>query len=143
MRPGRRPFRSSRGFGDSDPNTLKPLANLRHLKWRDLHMIEDITPGEFVRRRDSGELWTLLDVREAWEIEIARIHRTIDIPMAEIPARIAELDDSQGIAVVCHSGGRSAQVANYLAQTGFDRVANIVGGIDMWSLDIDDSIPRY
>jgi rhodanese-related sulfurtransferase len=107
-------------------------------------MIEDITPGEFVRRRNSGELWALLDVREAWEIEIARIHhQTIDIPMADIPARIAELDASQAIAVLCHSGGRSAQVANYLAQTGFDRVANIVGGIDTWSLDIDDSIPRY
>ncbi len=106
-------------------------------------MIEDITPGEFVRRRDSGELRTLLDVRETWEIEIARIHRTIDIPMAEIPVRIAELDASQAIAVLCHSGGRSAQVANYLAQTGFDRVANIVGGIDTWSLDVDDSISRY
>ena len=106
-------------------------------------MIEDITPGEFVRRRDSGELWALLDVREAWEIEIASIRQTTDIPMADIPARIAELDASQAVAVLCHSGGRSAQVANYLAQTGFDRVANIVGGIDMWSLDIDDSIPRY
>ena len=106
-------------------------------------MIEDITPGEFVRRRDSGELWALLDVREAWEINIARIDQTIHIPMAEIPARIAELDASQAVAVLCHSGGRSARVANYLLQTGFDRVANIVGGIDTWSLDIDDSIPRY
>ena len=106
-------------------------------------MIEDMTPGEFVRRRDSGELWALLDVRETWEIEIACIHQTIDIPMAEIPARIAELDALQAVAVLCHSGGRSAQVANYLAQAGFDHVANIVGGIDTWSLDIDDSIPRY
>jgi len=63
--------------------------------------------------------------------------------MAEIPARIAELDASLAVAVLCHSGGRSAQVANYLVQAGFDRVANIVGGIDMWSLDIDDSIPHY
>ena len=106
-------------------------------------MIEDITPSEFVRRLDSGELWALLDVREAWEIDIARIDQTINIPMAEIPARIAELDASQAVAVLCHSGGRSTQVANYLAQTGFDRVANIVGGIDTWSLDVDDSIPRY
>ena len=106
-------------------------------------MIEDITPSEFVRRRESGELWTLLDVREAWEIDIARIDQTIDIPMAEIPARAAELDARQAVAVLCHSGGRSAQVATYLAQTGFDRVANIVGGIDAWSLDIDNSLPRY
>ncbi len=106
-------------------------------------MIEDITPSEVVRRLDSGELWALLDVREAWEIDIARIDQTINIPMAEIPARIAELDASQAVAVLCHSGGRSGQVANYLAQTGFDHIANIVGGIDTWSLDVDDSIPRY
>jgi rhodanese-related sulfurtransferase len=106
-------------------------------------MIEDLTPSEFIRRCDSGELWTLLDVRKAWEIEIAGIEQTIDIPMAEIPSRIAEIDASQPVAVLCHSGVRSAQVANYLAQRGFDRVANIVGGIDAWSVDIDDSIPRY
>jgi len=69
-------------------------------------MIEDITPSEFVRRRDSGELWALLDVREAWEIDIARIEQTTDIPMAEIPARLAELDASQAVAVLCHAGGR-------------------------------------
>jgi len=106
-------------------------------------MIEDITPSEFTRRRESGELWALLDVREAWEIDIARIDQTIDIPMAEIPVRVAELDASQPVAVFCHSGGRSAQVANFLAQNGFDRVANILGGIDAWSLDIDSSIARY
>ena len=68
---------------------------------------------------------------------------TIVIPLAEIAARVAELDARQAVAVLCHSGGRSAQVADYLAQTGFDPVANIVGGIDTWSLDIDDSIPPY
>ncbi len=108
-----------------------------------LHMIEDITASEFIRRCESGELWTLLDVREAWEIDTARIEQTINIPMAEIPARVLELDASQAVAVLCHLGGRGAQVANFLAQTGFDRVANILGGIDAWSLAIDNSIPRY
>jgi rhodanese-related sulfurtransferase len=108
-----------------------------------MKMIEDLTPSEFLRRCDSGELWQLLDVREAWEIEIASIEQTIDIPMAEIPSRVAELDASLPVAVVCHSGGRSAQVANYLVQSGFERVANIVGGIDAWSLQIDDSVSRY
>ena len=102
-----------------------------------------MTPSEFVRRRESGELWTLLDVREAWEIDIARTEQTTDIPMAEIPARMAELDASQPVAVLCHSGGRSAQVANFLSQNGFDHVANIAGGINAWSLEVDDSIPQY
>ncbi len=106
-------------------------------------MLEEITPSEFKRRRESGELWILLDVREAWEIGIARIDKTMDIPMSEVPSRVAELDATQAIAIICHSGQRSAQVASYLVQCGFDRVANIMGGIDAWSLDIDDSIPRY
>jgi rhodanese-related sulfurtransferase len=106
-------------------------------------MIEDVTPSEFVRRCDSGEAWQLLDVREEWEIGIAHIDRTIDIPMGEIPVRIAELDASLPVAVLCHSGGRSAQVANYLSQCGFDRVANIAGGIDAWSSEVDVSIARY
>lgn len=106
-------------------------------------MTEDIAPAEFLRRLNSGELWALLDVREAWEVEIARIDQTFNIPMSEIPARITELDASRPVAVLCHSGGRSAQVANYLTQNGFERVANIVGGIDAWSLDVDNSIPRY
>jgi adenylyltransferase/sulfurtransferase len=106
-------------------------------------MIEDITPSEFNLRCNAGECWQLLDVRETWEINIARVESSIDIPMNEIPTRYVELDTSLPIAVLCHSGGRSAQVAHYLVQHGFDRVANIVGGIDMWSLDVDDSIPRY
>jgi rhodanese-related sulfurtransferase len=106
-------------------------------------MIEDITPSEFNLRCNAGEFWQLLDVREAWEIDIAQVKSSIDIPMNKIPARYVELDASLPIAVLCHSGGRSAQVAHYLVQHGFDRVANIVGGIDMWSLDVDDSIPRY
>jgi rhodanese-related sulfurtransferase len=106
-------------------------------------MIEDITPSEFNLRCNSGEFWQLLDVREAWEIDIARVESSIDIPMNEIPARYVELDASLPIAILCHSGSRSAQVAHYLAQHGFDRVANIVGGIDLWSLDVNDSIPRY
>jgi rhodanese-related sulfurtransferase len=102
-----------------------------------------MTPLEFVRRCDAGELWQLLDVREAWEIDIARVEQAITIPMAEVPSRLAELDASQPIAVLCHSGARSAQVANYLAQSGFERVSNIVGGIDAWSVEVDDSIARY
>ena len=106
-------------------------------------MVEDIAPAELVRRRESGELWALLDVREAWEIDTARLEGTINIPMAEIPSRVGELDSVQAVAVLCHSGGRSAQVAEVLALHGVDRIANIVGGIDAWSANIDNSIPRY
>ena len=106
-------------------------------------MFIDLSPCELVRRLDSGELWQVLDVREPWEREIAAVTDSIDIPMAEVPERLDELERDRPVAVLCHSGGRSARVAAYLAQQGFTEVANVAGGIDAWSTDVDDSIPRY
>ena len=106
-------------------------------------MVTDLSPRELVERMDGGELWCLLDVREPWEREIAAVAGSLDIPMAEIPARLGELDPDRPVAVLCHSGGRSARVAAFLAQQGLSRVANVSGGIDAWSTEIDDAIPRY
>ncbi len=102
-----------------------------------------MTPTELERLRAAGELWQLLDVREPWEVDLARVDGTRNIPMGELPARLAELDREQPIAVLCHSGGRSARVAALLAQQGFVRIANVTGGIDAWSVEVDSSIPRY
>ena len=63
--------------------------------------------------------------------------------MAEIPSRQTELDADKPVAVLCHSGGRSAKVADFLAGLGFSRVANIAGGIDAWAQEVDNSLPRY
>jgi rhodanese-related sulfurtransferase len=111
-------------------------------------MIEEISPAELAERCRDGELWQLLDVREPWEVEIARVQPTDKmptrhIPAAEIPGRYAELDTVRPVAVLCHSGGRSARVAGFLIQQGFTRVLNVRGGIDAWSGEVDPSIPRY
>lgn len=106
-------------------------------------MYEDISPSEIAALCAAGETWQVLDVREPWEIEIASIPLSIRIPMADIPARHAELDASQPVAVLCHSGGRSAKVADFLATHGFSRVVNIAGGIDAWAREVDNSLPRY
>jgi len=103
----------------------------------------DLSPSEFLTRREAGELWQLLDVREPWEIGVASVDEAVCIPMGEIAARLPELDPNLPVAVLCHSGIRSAQVAAVLRATGFRRVANVTGGIDAWSLTIDPSIPRY
>ncbi|MBC7467912.1 MAG: sulfurtransferase, partial [Ramlibacter sp.] len=65
------------------------------------------------------------------------------IPMNDIPDRLTELDPKRPVAVLCHRGGRSQQVAVYLASNGFAVVANIAGGIDAWSVECDSSVPRY
>jgi rhodanese-related sulfurtransferase len=106
-------------------------------------LYEDFSPKEFRAQSDAGQQWQLLDVREHWEIEIASVPGSIRIPMAEIPSRQSELNTDVPVAVLCHSGVRSARVAGFLADQGFCRVANIAGGIDAWALEVDNSLPRY
>lgn len=104
--------------------------------------IPEITPTEFVARRDRGEDLTLLDVREAWELGVASVPGVIHIPMGEIAERVGELDRSKETVVLCRSGRRSLEVAKYLQQNGF-RAVNLAGGILAWSREVDATIPTY
>jgi len=65
------------------------------------------------------------------------------IPMGTVPLRLSELDPSQPIACLCHHGGRSMQVAQFLQSRGFEHVVNVAGGINAWSAELDPAIPRY
>jgi rhodanese-related sulfurtransferase len=65
------------------------------------------------------------------------------MPMRTVPARLLELDRHQAIAVLCHHGGRSAQVVQFLEGNGFTRVVNIDGGIHAWSQQRDPGVPTY
>jgi rhodanese-related sulfurtransferase len=104
--------------------------------------LSEIDPFELKRRLSKGDKSLILDVREPWEIATASIAGTLNIPMGEIPSRLAELDPDRETIVICHHGVRSAQVAMYLARNGFDHVLNLTGGIDAWS-EIDPAVPRY
>ena len=89
----------------------------------------------------------VLDVREPWELQTASVQadgfELLAIPMNTVPGRLAELPADRPVAVLCHHGGRSQQVARFLEQQGYTRVANIAGGIDAWSQEIDPGVPRY
>lgn len=107
-------------------------------------MVGELTPREFLDRRAAGEQMTLLDVREDWEIALAPVpSATIHIPMGELSDRIGELEPNKETVVICRSGGRSAQVADFLERQGFGKVFNLSGGILAWSRVIDPSIPQY
>ncbi len=107
-------------------------------------MIEELTPSEFVARRAAGTPMTLLDVREDWEVALAPVPaEVVHIPMGRIAARLGELDSHRQTVVICRSGGRSMEVARFLAARGFDDVANLEGGILKWSRDLDPTIPQY
>jgi rhodanese-related sulfurtransferase len=107
-------------------------------------MIEELSPREFLERRGQGKEMALLDVRENWEIELSPVPSpTVRIPMGKIAERVGELDPQLPTVVICRSGGRSLQVARFLAGRGFANVANLSGGILAWSRDVDPSIPQY
>ena len=107
-------------------------------------MVGIATPEEVARRlREAPESLFLLDVRESDEREVAVIEPSLHIPMGEILARLAEIPRDRDVVVYCHTGGRSQVIAAYLEAEGFDQVANLTGGIDLWSQTVDPSIPRY
>jgi rhodanese-related sulfurtransferase len=105
--------------------------------------IPEITPAALKALRDSPQPPLVLDVRESWEREAASLPGTVDIPMMEVPQRLAELPRDRNIVVMCHGGVRSLKVAHYLAQNGFTQVANLTGGIHAWACDVDPTTGTY
>lgn len=85
----------------------------------------------------------LLDVREPWEIETAKIAASVCIPMRDIATRSQELNHDAPIVCICHHGMRSARVAQFLEQQGFTQLFNLTGGIHAWATLVDSSIPTY
>ena len=106
-------------------------------------MIDQMTPTDFVERRQAGEDLVLLDVREPRELAVASVPGALHIPMAQVPARLAEIDRDRHVVVICHSGGRSQAVVGFLKHQGYEQVSNLAGGITRWSREIDPSIPVY
>lgn len=104
----------------------------------------EITPEEVKAKLDQQESFTLLDVRELWEFETAKISGAMLMPMGDVPSRAhQELDPDEEIVVVCHHGVRSMNVTVWLRQQGFEKVQSMRGGIDAWSRIVDRTVPKY
>jgi rhodanese-related sulfurtransferase len=73
----------------------------------------------------------LVDVREQWEWDEGHAPQAVHLPMSEFVERLAELPESRPLHVICHVGGRSAQVVGWLGSQGIDAV-NVLGGMDAW-----------
>ncbi len=71
----------------------------------------------------------LVDVREPAEVAEGTLPGAVNIPLGELPSRVAELDRSRRVVVLCRSGGRSTQAAEFLTAAGFDDVVNLSGGM--------------
>jgi rhodanese-related sulfurtransferase len=113
-------------------------------------MIDHVRPAQlsaWFAAAPEGSQPLVLDVREPWELQTASVRadgfELVAIPMGELTARLAELDPARRIACLCHHGARSLRVATFLEHQGFEQVANITGGIDLWSQESDPTVPRY
>jgi sulfur-carrier protein adenylyltransferase/sulfurtransferase len=126
-----------------NPTIFSPIDYEQFCGMRDEGGIPEISPHELKRRMDAEESFELIDVREPFEYEIARIDGAKLIPLGEITERLNELSGEQPIIVHCHSGKRSAQAVQLLQQRGFADVYNLAGGIDAWSDQIDPNVPKY
>jgi len=103
----------------------------------------EITPRELTSRLARGEDLQLIDVREQFEWDIARLPGARLVPLATLPEAIDTLDRDREVVVYCKGGTRSRAAASHLADAGFARVANLSGGILRWRADVDPKLPRY
>ena len=105
--------------------------------------MKQMSPIELKAALASGRKLNLLDVREAWEYQTARIEGSVLIPMGEVASRVSEFEAESDIVVICHHGGRSMQVGVFLELQGFPNVHNLTGGLDAWARSVDPSMPTY
>jgi len=105
-------------------------------------MIDDLNPKEFQNYLSNNDT-VLIDVREKWELDLCKIEGAIHCPMSTIAESFSDLNPDVTIAVYCHHGMRSMQVANFLISKDFQSLVNLQGGIDAWSREIDPLVDRY
>ncbi len=105
--------------------------------------MREVSPQEVHASLQAADAPMLLDVREPWEFAICHIRDALSVPMNAIPSRLAELDPDRPVVVICHHGGRSAQVGAFLERNGFSDVRNLTGGVAAWARTVDLSMPTY
>jgi|SRR5215213_285765 len=106
--------------------------------------MEEITPAELKQRLDNGDDIQIVDVREDYEVAIGRIPNSIHIPLAQVLARMKDIDPNRETVVHCKMGGRSARAIEALQRLGFQgKMINLKGGILRWSDEVDPSVPKY
>ena len=114
-------------------------------------MFPEITVNDLESKLKSEEKFILLDVREQFELDYAKLEdpRLEVAPVSQLSEQgtdaLSESARSQDatIYVMCHHGSRSAQVTAWLSQQGWKNVFNVRGGIDEYARKIDNSIGFY
>lgn len=107
--------------------------------------VDAVTVHEVQQLLQADEDFLLIDCREPEEYELVHLDGAKLIPMRETPNRLGEIESyrEKRVVVHCHHGGRSQRVVEWLREKGFNGAQNMTGGIDIWSQEIDSTLPRY
>jgi rhodanese-related sulfurtransferase len=105
--------------------------------------ISQISALQLQQRIHDQQQLLLLDVREDNEFAYARIQGSLHVPLGQLPEQLEQLDAERDIVVICHHGVRSQQACLFLEQYGYQRLFNLQGGIDAWSVHCDPTVKRY
>lgn len=113
-----------------------------------VHPVWEVGVVDVSRRlKEDAASMALVDCREADECAIAMIEGALHIPLGDIPSRLSEIealeDEGREVIVYCHSGVRSMHAAVFLRKEGVESARSMAGGIDAWSLLVDQDVPRY
>jgi len=103
----------------------------------------ELAPETLQAALGTGDPPEVIDVREPWEWEVARIAGARLIPLGSLGNRVSDLDPRREIVTVCHRGVRSMTARRLLRGAGFAKVKSLAGGIDAWAERIDPNLTRY
>ncbi|MGH9560156.1 MAG: rhodanese-like domain-containing protein [Terracidiphilus sp.] len=103
----------------------------------------EIEPRQVQQMLTRGEEFLLVDVREPWEHQTARIEGSVLVPLSDLPGNVTRLAGSSAVVLYCHHGIRSLDAAAWLRSQGVTGARSMAGGIERWSNEVDSKVPRY
>ena len=108
-----------------------------------VQQVDTVLPEILAAALVDGEDVLLVDVREPYEWQFARLPNARLIPLGTFMTTVPDVPRDTNIVVYCHHGQRSEMAARHLLGSGFTRVRNLTGGIDRWSRVVDPNVRRY
>ena len=103
----------------------------------------EMNPEQVIEFLQANPSSTLLDVREVEENAYCALKGSLLIPLNNLPEALPSLDGKNAVVVYCHHGIRSLAAVRMLREKGFGKATSLRGGIDLWTTQIDPSLPRY
>ena len=109
----------------------------------DIHPIPFISPANLQRKIESRETMVILDIREPWEQDIAKIDEAKLISRENCESILEALEKDAEIILIDWKGERASSFRVWLQQRGFNDVKSLQGGIDAWTVEINTELNRY